>query len=127
MPASRHNPDSALRNQQITGLHILTSETSIHVSREREGDGGEAVMGHFTRRLVEGPESGKADDDTDGNVTVSDLRKYLGRTMQGQEPRYFALPWRCQGSRNVALIVGATRALGKSPYGIPLDVSRILV
>ena len=74
-----------------SGVHILTSSTDFETSLEREGSEGGEVVGDFTKEIVEGLWSGKADMDNDGAVTPGDLHRYVQSRLPGQSSRYWSL------------------------------------
>jgi hypothetical protein len=84
---------------QGRGIHILTSSTAIETSAEREQERDGLVAGVFTRCLVDGIVSGEADVDNDASITIEDLRRYLGRRIRGQSPRY----WGFETSHDVVI------------------------
>lgn len=63
------------------GRAILTSSTATQVSFE-DGIGG----GIYTRHLVEGIETGAADADNNGVITVAELHEYAKRKVQEAKP-----------------------------------------
>ncbi len=76
--------------REAQGLHVLTASTGFQTARELEGADAGKVMGRFTRAITEGLTSGRADCDRDGQVSLSDLRRYLAETIRGQTPQYWA-------------------------------------
>jgi TonB family protein len=74
-----------------SGLHILSSSTAVEVSRETDADESGAFMGAFTRCLVEGLQSGDADVNGDGRITVEEIREYMRHHLSGQRPRYWGI------------------------------------
>ena len=89
--ATRGSADDVLGQEPASGLHILTSATSIQVSTEREREAGGEVLGDFTRCVVDGIRSGAADVDQGGEITVQELRTYVDRNLRGQRPRYWGI------------------------------------
>ena len=73
------------------GFYIMTATTATKPARETELAPGGAVMGRFTAALVNGIESGAADQSRKGKILLSDLRHYLGRVATGSTPQFFAL------------------------------------
>ncbi|MEJ2366391.1 MAG: caspase family protein [Deltaproteobacteria bacterium] len=55
------------------GTYILTASTGIQVALEKESD----EFGVFTKHMIEGISSGKADMDCDGLVSMDDLYRYV--------------------------------------------------
>ena len=74
--------------EDARGFYIMTASTAIQSARETAIKSG-VVMGRFTAALVDGIESGAADQGYKGKVLLSDLRQHLGRTVTGQTPQVF--------------------------------------
>lgn len=55
------------------GTFIMTASTGLQMAKEREED----KLGIFTKHLVEGVRSGKADRDGDGVITMNELYNYV--------------------------------------------------
>jgi hypothetical protein len=74
-------------NLQGEGRAILTATTSTQVAYEHLPDDGSSspVESIFTRVLVEGLETGDADFDRDGIITVSELFKYMYHRIHSQQ------------------------------------------
>lgn len=73
------------------GFSIITASTSVQVARETKSLADGRVMGRFTAALVGGIENGAADTSGNGEILLSDLRRYLARTITGQTPQFFDL------------------------------------
>ncbi|MGA7927812.1 MAG: caspase family protein [Candidatus Sulfotelmatobacter sp.] len=87
------------------GTYIMTASTAIQIAQERQND----QYGLFTKKIIEGIRSGKADLNEDGNVTMDELYSYVHREMldEGfQEPMKWDLNVRGE------LVIART---GKSP------------
>ena len=76
--------------REAHGLYILTASTRVQAAREAETERDGLVFGRFTDAIVAGIESGEADVDGDGVVSLSDLNRHLARTVRGQTPQYWA-------------------------------------
>jgi hypothetical protein len=76
--------------ENARGFYIMTASSEMQAAREEEPATGGAVMGRFTAALVNGIESGAADQEYKGKVLLSDLRRYLERVVTGQTPKFFA-------------------------------------
>jgi Thermolysin metallopeptidase, alpha-helical domain/Caspase domain/Thermolysin metallopeptidase, catalytic domain/Papain family cysteine protease len=61
---------------QGQGRVILTASTAMEFAFEEEGVSGKAPLSVFTRTLVAGIQTGDADSDNDGQVSVQDLYDY---------------------------------------------------
>jgi len=77
------------------GFYIMTASTAIQTARETALLPGGVVMGRFTAALLEGIESGAADQGRKGKIFLSDLRYYLRQMVIGSTPQFF----RSQGQR----------------------------
>jgi hypothetical protein len=69
------------------GLVVLTASDATQYAFEGDAVSGNAVRSVFTASLVEGLETGNADIDGDGLVSVDDAYEYMRRRM-AQQPRY---------------------------------------
>ena len=84
-----------LASTQGRGTYIMTASTGIQTAQEKEGD----QQSVFTKHLVKGIESGEADQDRDGMVTVDELYDYVHRKVREeshQEPTRWGLDVRGQ-------------------------------
>jgi hypothetical protein len=63
------------------GFYIVTASTGTQPAREMALSPDGVVMGHFTAALVNGIESGAADQGRKGKILLSDLRHYLGQVV----------------------------------------------
>lgn len=67
------------KNRYGEGVYILTSSTSTQLSREETGNRRKTRLSVFTRSIIEGIRTGKADQSpTDGWITVDELFDYVG-------------------------------------------------
>ena len=67
------------------GTFIMTASTGLQMAKEREDE----KLGIFTKHLVEGVRSGKADRDGDGLITMNELYNYVHEQVKSesaQEP-----------------------------------------
>ncbi len=72
------------------GVQIITSSTGIQISNEKEGDANSI----FTKFLVEGLQTGHADTDSDGLITLEEAYEYTYKSVRGtglQTPMSFNL------------------------------------
>lgn len=74
-----------------SGFYIMTASTSIQPARETAPLPGGTVMGRFTAALVDGLETGAADQGRKGKILLSDLRHHLERAVIGSTPQFFDL------------------------------------
>jgi tetratricopeptide (TPR) repeat protein len=72
------------------GLYIMTASTGIQAARETEPLPNGVVMGRFTADLVNGIKTGAADQRRRGEILLSDLHYYLGKTVTGSTPQFFS-------------------------------------
>ncbi len=63
------------------GRAILTSSTSVQSSFQQEG-----TLSIYTQYLVEGIETGAADSDNDGRISVDELHQYASKKVQQASP-----------------------------------------
>lgn len=84
---SREVSEAIRHNLQGEGRAILTATTSTQVAYEHAPDvsSPSPVESIFTRVLVEGLETGDADIDCDGVITVSELFRYLSERIHSQQ------------------------------------------
>ena len=64
------------------GRAILTSSTSTQYSFEQQG----SDLSVYTRYLIEGIETGAADQDNDGSISIDELHEYAKRKVQETAP-----------------------------------------
>nr|WP_322660675.1 caspase family protein [Dendronalium sp. ChiSLP03b]MDZ8206270.1 caspase family protein [Dendronalium sp. ChiSLP03b] len=87
------------------GRAVLTSSTATQQSFEDSGGGV------YTRYLIEGIETGAADTDNNGVITVDELHKYAKRKVQEAKP--------AMKPEIFAVREGYTIRLAKAPVGDP--------
>ncbi|RCJ40771.1 hypothetical protein A6770_10215 [Nostoc minutum NIES-26] len=87
------------------GRAVLTSSTATQQSFEDSGGGV------YTRYLIEGIETGAADTDNDGVITVAELHEYAKRKVQEAKP--------AMKPEIFAVREGYTIRLAKAPIGDP--------
>lgn len=66
-----------------SGSYILTASTAVQAAREREGD----RYGLLTKHIIEGVQSGQADLDGDGLVTMDELYQYVFEHVRADGPQ----------------------------------------
>lgn len=64
------------------GRAVLTSSTSTQYSFEQQG----SKLSIYTRYIIEGLETGAADEDNDGLITIDELHTYAKRRVQESAP-----------------------------------------
>jgi len=69
------------------GRVVLTSSNALQYSFEGDEIAGEGVRSVFTRVLVRGLETGKADRDEDGNVSLDELYEYVYDHIVDETPK----------------------------------------
>ena len=94
------------------GRAILTSSTATQVSDAGEG----AAISTYTRYLVQGLETGAADRNNDGQITVDELHEYAKEKVQEASPR--------MKPEIYAVREGYKIVLAKAPQGDPSLVYR---
>ena len=72
------------------GFYIMTASTGMQAAREMAPSPDGMVMGRFTASLVDGIESGAADQGRTGKILLSDLRRHLEKMVTGSTPQFFA-------------------------------------
>jgi len=84
-PALNAKDDSSvdLQNLGAEGRVVLTSSSSTEYSFEQQG----SELSIYTRFLVEGIETGAADRDNDGKVSVRELHEYATKKVQETAPK----------------------------------------
>lgn len=112
--------ESVKRTLATNGLFILTASTSIETAAESEVEDGKKRMGRFTAAIVNGIESGEADGNRDGLISLSDLAEWTQKTVRGQEPRFWAV--NAKGDPTIAFARSEGRARLKRPVSRPSRV-----
>jgi uncharacterized caspase-like protein len=91
MTAKSDNAVDIQRQLGGKGRAVLTSSTSTQYSFEQQG----ADLSVYTRYIVEGIETGAADSDNDGLVSIEELHEYARRKVQeaapAMEPKIYAV------------------------------------
>ena len=104
-------------NPEEKGTAIVTASTAVQLAGEKDFDG--SVQSVFTRCLIEGIESGRADSTGNGKITLTELFDYVRARMRseapGQTPDVFNL-------RNGGAVV-----LARNPSWKPLALPKALV
>lgn len=80
-----------LRDGTGPRTQIISSSSSIEIPDDREDSEGIRVMGTLTRCFVEGVETGAADLDADGRISLGDLQGYLGARLPEKGPEWFGI------------------------------------
>jgi uncharacterized caspase-like protein len=111
------------------GRVVLTASDSTQLAWEDSGDGtagSDSETSVFTRHLIHGLESGEADRDADGLVTVDDLYDYVYEHVVTENPRQTPGKWsyKQQGeivlARNPAWVPRLPAELQQAPQGAPV-------
>lgn len=89
---ARGDPREALAvaAKDQSGIFMITASGENQVAQERMQDD----FGLFTKHLIAGIESGAADEDRDGAITIDELYNYMERQVRAesrQQPRKWAL------------------------------------
>ena len=73
-----------------SGLYVLTASARSQTAKEAETESDGLTMGRLTAAMVQGIETGEADCNKDGLVSINDLNSYLRMTVRGQTPEFSA-------------------------------------
>jgi HEAT repeat protein len=118
----RGDVGSALRvAADASGFFMMTACTGIQSTRETAARSPDSVvMGLFTDALVNGIESGAADQQRTGEIRLYELRDYLQRVITGSTPQFFAV--RASGNPLIsfspathAVLLGAGQSAAVAP------------
>ncbi|HEU0223201.1 MAG TPA: caspase family protein, partial [Paracoccaceae bacterium] len=81
---AKGNLDETLRAGAAgAGSYLLAATDAIETAQEKEG----ARYSVFTRHLIAGIESGEADDDGNGFITMADIDRYVSRNIRADSPQ----------------------------------------
>ena len=88
---TRGDVESQLRSlQDASGFYILTASSEIQTAGESEEERDGVVMGRFTAAIVDGLETGSADRDRDGEISLYDLVRHVKTVVKHQTPQFLA-------------------------------------
>jgi uncharacterized caspase-like protein len=88
---TRGDVESQLRSlQDASGFYILTASSEIQTAGESEEERDGVVMGRFTAAIVDGLETGSADRDRDGQISLYDLVRHVKTVVKHQTPQFLA-------------------------------------
>lgn len=104
-------------NPEEKGTAIVTASTAVQLAGEKEFDG--SVQSVFTRCLIEGIETGRADSTGDGKITLSELFDYVRVRMRSEAPGQTPDVFNLRG--------GGAVVLARNPAWKPLALPRALV
>jgi WD40 repeat protein len=79
--------------QEGRGLVVLTASDSLQYSLEEDTAGSEAVRSVFTRHVVKALETGDADRDGDGSVSLDELYEYVLDRISQETPQQRPRKW----------------------------------
>jgi hypothetical protein len=79
--------------QQGRGLVVMTASDAIQYSFEGDKVEGEAVQSVFTRTLIRGIQTGEADLDRDGTISLDELYDYVYQHVVEQNPNQRPRKW----------------------------------
>ncbi|MBR1335348.1 caspase family protein [Bradyrhizobium ottawaense] len=101
------------------GKYLITSSTNYQVSLERPGDKNSL----FTKWLIKGVESGEADLNDDGVITIEELFQYTLENVTREYPSQTPQFWKWGTSPGDAIIRGQSTpslatSLGEDPFYI---------
>jgi len=108
------------------GLVVLTASDATQYAFEGDVVRGEAAPSAFTAHLIEGLETGTADVDGDGLISVDDAYEYVRRQLAG-EPRLQS-PRKWEFDVQGHIVIGRSGLAGKpaasaSPAALPVAIS----
>jgi hypothetical protein len=75
------------------GRAVLTASNDIEYSWEGDARSGEGAPSLFTAAIVEGLETGEADRDRDGMVSIEDLNKHVYERVRAKKPGQTPKMW----------------------------------
>jgi hypothetical protein len=101
------------------GRVILTASDEMQYAFEGSKLHGKTAPSVFTKALVEGIETGEADDDNDGDITIDELFKYAERKLARSPARQQPLKYDLELSGEIIL----SRSPITSPRRLPNDYS----
>ncbi len=118
--------DSALALQERfpgRGKVVLTASRATEYSFEGEDVVGQGISSVFTQAIVQGLQTGEADLDSDGDVTVTDLYQYVFDKVRQAEARQTPGMW-TYGTEGELLVARSVREL--RPAKLPDDLVHVL-
>jgi hypothetical protein len=101
------------------GRVILTASDEMQYAFEGSKLHGKTAPSVFTKALVEGIETGEADDDNDGDITIDELFKYAEKKLARSPARQQPLKYDLELSGEIIL----SRSPINSPRRLPNDYS----
>jgi uncharacterized caspase-like protein len=106
------------------GRVVLTATNSAQLAWEETSPSDTAQTSVFTRHLIEGLESGAADLDDDGEVTVDELYEYVYRRVVNENPRQTPSKWSYKQQGEIVL--ARRRGWTRPPAELPADLRHAL-
>jgi outer membrane protein assembly factor BamB len=103
------------------GRVVLTASRGTEYSFEGDQLSGEGVPSVFTHAIVDGLQTGDADRDKDGRITVTDLYTYVHDRVREAEPRQTPELWTFGGEGDL-LVARSVRGPVVEPAPLPEDL-----
>jgi tetratricopeptide (TPR) repeat protein len=100
------------------GLVLLTASAAIQPSLEGKGAGAPSV---FTRHLVQGIETGEADRDGDGLISLDELYEYVRDHVTDETPQQRPMKWAFDVEREIVIAQVPEAALKASELSPELE------
>jgi uncharacterized caspase-like protein len=107
------------------GRVVLTASDSTQIAWEDSSIDNQADTSVFTRHLVHGLESGEADLDSDGFVTVDELYDYVYMRVVDENPRQTPGKW-CYKQQGSELVLARNRSWVRRPVELPAELRQAL-
>ena len=107
------------RSSRAPAAVVITASSALQYSFEGSTPTGEASQSVFTKHLVEGLESGAADLDGDGRITVDELYRYVHDNVVRENP---------QQRPNISIETQGVVVVAHSRAGVrPVELSYLLL
>src|SRR5215469_8549883 len=119
---ARGAPEAGVRDQFEAGrgLVVLTASNAIQQSFER-ADGEPSV---FTRHLVRGVETGDADLDRDGHISLDELYEYVHDRVRDETPQQRPMKWAFDVEGEI--VIAQVPREARKPTELPSDLRQAL-
>jgi hypothetical protein len=99
------------------GRVVLTATDATQYAWEDDQVSGEALNSLFTRYLVEGLQSGEADINKDGRITVDELYDYIYPRVVKQTPKQTPGKWSYKEQGEIVIASSSVQLTGKEQGG----------
>lgn len=89
-----HKSDGSVGLEDIfQGRAVLTASNALQYSFEGDDVAGQGKRSIFTHYLVQGLQSGEADQDRDGRITLDELFDYVSQRVRSERPEQTPTQW----------------------------------